>query len=244
MDIAYLHIVLNHLPIIGIPFGLGLLLLGVVTKNDSIKRAALLAFVLLGALTVPVYLTGKGGEDFVEDLAGVSEGAIEAHERMASITLLPVGALALFSLFAFVKYGGLQLFKRRASGEPSPADGAGSAASSPSVPGWAGLTALVLAVLASGVVGYTGKLGGKIRHTEFYGGAQGDEEDEDGGRGRGRGGRNERRNDQQSPGGANPQSAGENPRAGEGATEAGEGGEEGGRGGRGRNRRGRREGNR
>ena len=62
---AYLHVVLNHLPIVGIPFGLGLLLLGAVTKNGSIKRAALLCFVTLGTLTVPVYLTGKGGEDFV-----------------------------------------------------------------------------------------------------------------------------------------------------------------------------------
>lgn len=192
MDLAYLHIVLNHLPIIGIPFGLGLLLLGVVTKNGSIKRAALLCFVLLGVLTVPVYLTGKGGEDFVEDLAGVSEEAIEAHERMATITLIPVGALALFSLFAFVKYGGLQLFKRRASEEPAPADGAVPAASSSGVPGWVGLAALALAALAAGAAGYTGKLGGKIRHTEFYGGVQSDQEEEGEEGGGGERGRNRR----------------------------------------------------
>ena len=67
MDTAYLHIVLNHLPIIGIPFGLGLLLLGILARNDSIKRAALFSFVILGVLTIPVYLTGQGGEDFVEE---------------------------------------------------------------------------------------------------------------------------------------------------------------------------------
>lgn len=83
LDIAGLHIVLNHLPIIGVPMGLVLLRLGVLTRNDSLKRAALLALVLLRTLTVPVYLTGKGGEDFVEDLAGVSDAAIEAHERIA-----------------------------------------------------------------------------------------------------------------------------------------------------------------
>ena len=234
MDIAYLHIVINHLPIMGVPFALGLLLLGLLTRNDSIKRAALLAFVLLGALTVPVYLTGKGGEDFVEDLAGVSEAAIEAHERMALFALLSVGASALFSLFAFLKYRGLHLFKRRASEEPTPADGEAHTKSYRGVPGWVGLTALVLALVTSGVLGYTGKLGGKIRHTEFYGGAQSDGEEEDEERGRGRRGRDERRNGQESPGGAIPQSVDEKPRAGEEATE------EGGGGGRGRNRRGRR----
>jgi hypothetical protein len=36
----------------------------------------------------------------------------------------------------------------------------------------------LLALIASGVVGYTGKLGGKIRHTEFHGGAQVDRGEE------------------------------------------------------------------
>lgn len=177
----------------GVPFGLVLLLLGVLTKNESIKRAALLAFVVLGVLTVPVYLTGKGGEDFVEHLAGVSETAIEAHERMGLISLAAVSVLALFSLFAFLKYQGLNLFKRRASEESRPQNGEVTANANSSLPGWVGLTALVLALLASGIVGYTGKLGGKIRHTEFYGGAQGGEEEENEERGRGRRGRDERR---------------------------------------------------
>lgn len=173
MNIAYLHIVLNHLPIVGVPFGLGLLLLGVLTKNDSIKRSALLAFVVVGILTVPVYLTGRGGEDFVEDLAGVSEDSIHAHEDMASIAFISVGVLALSSLFAFLKYQGLHLFRRRIAEETEP--------SNSGVPGWVGLTVLVLALVSSGVLAYTGKLGGKIRHTEFYGGAQqGEVEDHDG----------------------------------------------------------------
>ncbi|HKS26517.1 MAG TPA: hypothetical protein VJS44_01795 [Pyrinomonadaceae bacterium] len=198
MDIAYLHVVLNHLPIIGIPIGLGLFLLEMLTKNGSIKRAALLVFVVLGLITVPVYLTGKGGEDFAEDVAGVLEANIEAHERMALFALISVGVLALFSLFVFLKYQGVNLFKRRASEETGPHDGDVSAISNSVLPGWVGLTVLVLALIASGVVGYTGKLGGKIRHTEFYGGAQGDrgediteeaEETGEGERGRNRRGR-------------------------------------------------------
>lgn len=49
MEIAYLHVVINHLPIMGVPIALGLLLLGIWAKNDSIKRASFLAFFLLQA---------------------------------------------------------------------------------------------------------------------------------------------------------------------------------------------------
>lgn len=186
MDIAYLHIVLNHLPIIGVPFGIGMLLLGLLAKNDSIKRAALFSFVILGILTVPVYLTGQGGEDFVEDLAGVSEVAIEDHERMATFALISVGLLSLFSLFILLKYGGIfELFRGRRREESRLLDGEAQADSTRGpVPGWVVAATLIIALAAAGILGYTGKLGGKIRHTEFYGGAAAEEDEEEGGRNR------------------------------------------------------------
>lgn len=184
MDLAYFHIVLNHLPIMGIPIGLGLLLLGIVTRNDSIKRAAFLVFVVLGILTVPVFLTGKGGEDFVEDLPGVSEAAIQSHESMAVFALVAVLLLAAFSLFAFLKYRGTVLFNRNFSDEEKLLSGNLPSGVRSAIPGWVILTALVLAVGTSAVLGLTGKLGGKIRHVEFYGGAAAEEEEKRGGRNR------------------------------------------------------------
>ncbi|MBK7513824.1 MAG: hypothetical protein IPI76_16435 [Chloracidobacterium sp.] len=201
MDLAYLHIVLNHLPIMGVPIGLGLLLLGIVTSNDSIKRAALLAFVVLGLLSIPVYLTGKGGEDFVEDLAGVSEAAIEAHETMATFALISVSLLAAFALFAFLKYGGLTLFKRRIADESKLLNGEVAPGSASGIPFWVLLVTLALAAGTAGVLGFTGKLGGKIRHTEFYGGAQSTEGETDNGKGR-RG-----KNETVDPAGANANTA-------------------------------------
>jgi hypothetical protein len=41
-----------------------------------------------------------------------------------------------------------------------------------SVPGWAVATVLVAGLVTSGVLGYTGKLGGQIRHTEFVPGGE------------------------------------------------------------------------
>ena len=174
MEIAYLHVVINHLPIMGVPIALGLLLLGLWARDDSIKRAALLAFVVLGVLTVAVFLTGKGGEDFVEHVAGVSEDAIEAHEDMATLAFIAVGVLAMLSLYFFLRHGGYPMLMRRTASTGTP------------VPALAVAIVLVVAAATSAMLGYTGRLGGKISHTEFSAGTPvdadaGEDADEDDG---------------------------------------------------------------
>jgi hypothetical protein len=156
MNLAYLHIVINHFPIMGVPIGIGLLALGAWARNEAIKRAALLVFVAIGIVTIGVYLAGRGGEDFVEHLAGVSEDAIERHEHMAGIALFATEALALLSLVVFARFGGPAMLSRGPE-----------AVTARSVPGWAVATVLVAGLLTAGVLGYTGKLGGQIRHVEF-----------------------------------------------------------------------------
>jgi hypothetical protein len=177
MNLAHLHIVFNHLPIMGVPIGVGLLALGAWAGNESIKRAALLVFIAIGIATIPIYLLGRGGEDFVEHLAGVSEDAIEAHEDMAGAALLSIELLALVSVVVFARYGGPAMLSR------SPA-----AVVATPLPGKAVAVVFVLGLAASMVVGYTGRLGGRIRHTEFSGGAavQVDHEGDDEHAGRGR----------------------------------------------------------
>lgn len=92
---------LNHLPILGTLFGLLILAGGFILKNNGVKRTALVLFVLSGILAIPAYLTGEGAEEMVENLPGVTENLIEAHEDMANIFLWMVGALGLFSLATF-----------------------------------------------------------------------------------------------------------------------------------------------
>jgi hypothetical protein len=164
MDIAYLHLITNHIPIIGLPFALVILLVGIWLKNDEMKALGLVALTVLGFITLGVYLLGQGGEDFVEDLAGVSHDAIENHEKMATVSLALVGLTGLVSLFGLIFYKGFGLLFRRASEEIETRPNS-------IFPKWLLFAVLLLALLSSGAVGYTGKLGGKIRHTEFYGGA-------------------------------------------------------------------------
>lgn len=150
------------------------------------KRRRFLSFVFLGIATLGVYLLGQGGEDFVEELPGVSHDAIENHESVAAFALGSVIILAMISLFALVRYKGYALFRRRSEDD--------EAKNSPLFPAWIAYTVLLVGLVSSGILGYTGRLGGKIRHTEFHDGAQQtierdgkDGEDGEKGRGRNRG---------------------------------------------------------
>ena len=173
-EIAYLHVVINHLPIMGVPIGAALLLLALWQREAAVARAALLVFVGLGLATVAVYLTGQGGEDFIEHFPGRSHDAIEAHEEAAGWAFATTGLLAVASLLAWLRLGGM-----RSARQSVPPEGF------PSGMLW---LLLGLAALTSGVLGYTGKLGGRIAHVEFAAGAvDGQRDDDDGQRGRGRG---------------------------------------------------------
>src|SRR5205085_1254065 len=106
MNIAYLHVVFNHLPIMGVPIGVALLALGAYARNEAIKRAALLVFVAIGIATIGVFMAGRIGHEYVEQLPGVSETAVDAHGAMAGVALLCTELLALVSLVVFARYGG------------------------------------------------------------------------------------------------------------------------------------------
>ena len=161
MNLDYLHVVINHFPIMGVPIGVGLLALGAWARNEPIKRAALLVFVFVGLVTIAVFLLGRAGHEYVEHLPGVSEEAVDTHGAMAGVALLATELLALLSLVVFARYGGPAMLSR------SP-----KAVVATPVPGWAFGVVFVAALVTSGILGYTGKLGGQIRHTEFvHGGA-------------------------------------------------------------------------
>lgn len=190
MEIAYLHLVTNHIPIIGIPVAIVVLLLGIWRKSPEIKAVAFLLFTGIGLLTIMVYFLGQGGEDFIEELPGVSHDTIEEHEEFALPSLIVVLITAAAALFALVRYGGLRTLLRRDGAEPA------------AFPGWLTIAVLVLALVSAGMVGWTARLGGAIRHPEFHGGvtqaastsnneaaeeAEENDGDDESGRGRGRG---------------------------------------------------------
>lgn len=148
MNQAHLHLLTNHLPILGTLFGLLVLAAGFFLKNNSVKRTALGIFVFAAITAIPAYLTGEGAEEAVENLPGVSENLIERHEDLGNIFLWAVGGLGALALFTFFTD-----YKTRKS--------------APLLYGLTFVAALGTMVLAWQV----GVSGGEIRHTEIRGGA-------------------------------------------------------------------------
>jgi len=143
MNLAHLHLVLNHIPIIGIPVALLFFLYGIVANNRPSRRFALFVLITLSAMILPVYWTGEPAEKIVEHLPGVAESYIEAHEEAAEFSMvltLCSGVVAFFALWfqSDTKKGTLINF-------------------------------FVLGIASIAVMNliYTANLGGKIRHSEL-----------------------------------------------------------------------------
>jgi uncharacterized membrane protein len=147
MNWAHIHLLLNHLPVVGSIFGVLLLLFALLRKSEELKRVSLGVFVLTALLALPVYFTGEPAQKVVERLPGVTEPLIEEHEDAALFALLMAGATGVVAL------AGLILF-RRAERLPGRLVGA----------------VLVLSLATSGLMGWTANRGGRIRHTEIRAG--------------------------------------------------------------------------
>ena len=58
MSFLHLHLLLNHVPVIGAVLGVLLLAAAVMRRSDELGKAALVLFALLAATSVVVFLTG------------------------------------------------------------------------------------------------------------------------------------------------------------------------------------------
>ena len=144
MSAAHWHLMLNHLPLLGLAIGAVLLAYGTRRRHEDVQRASLGLLAVAGLSAIAVYLTGEPAEEVVEGLANVSHDALEAHEHFAIYALvggIATGVVALGTLL----YGGLRRSLAR----------------------WTVLLTLVLALITTGLLSYTANLGGKISHPEL-----------------------------------------------------------------------------
>jgi hypothetical protein len=147
MSAAHLHLLLNHIPILGTIFALLLLLYGMLKRNEDVERASLGAFIVTALITIPVYLTGDGAAEIIHNLPGVSIEIIRQHDSAATLTIVAIELLGAASLLS------LWLLRRAVA-----------------IKGWMMIAVLVLALISSGLAVWTGGLGGQIRHTEVRAG--------------------------------------------------------------------------
>jgi len=105
MNAAHLHLMLNHLPILGLFFGLVILAFGLLRKQGMLKRTGLILLVFAMAITLPVNSTGEEAEEIVERMPDRSSELIHDHEEAADTALwlmlltggLSIGALVMLS---------------------------------------------------------------------------------------------------------------------------------------------------
>ena len=144
MNDAHLHLLVNHFPIIGTLFGLGILITGILLKNNSVKNTAYILFVVAAIFAAFSMGTGEGAEELVEDLPNIGKQIIHEHEEIAekfAILMYVTGFLSLLSLFTSIKNHKLaKTFS---------------------------IITLTLALLATVFAKSVGTTGGEIRHTEI-----------------------------------------------------------------------------
>jgi uncharacterized membrane protein len=150
MNSPQLHLLLTHLPVIGTLFALCLLLYGLVRCSEELKRAALLAFVIAGAIAIPAYMTGEPAAEHLKKLLlGKVLDATDQHEEIAAIALaasLLLGLLSLGALLYFRK--GRRLSRKLIT------------------------VIFLIGLVDTAILAWTAHLGAAIRHPEIRSGAE------------------------------------------------------------------------
>jgi hypothetical protein len=148
LNLAHLHLLLNHWPIIGTFIGLALLLIAVIAHSNDIKHAGYGLFAFLALGTIPVYLSGNAAVEATKNL-NLPGILVDTHEGAA---LLAFMLLELTGLFALI-----ELFRFTRSGTEAPLNRLSK-----------GLAAvLASAIFTAILMAVAGTTGGDIRHPEI-----------------------------------------------------------------------------
>ena len=144
MNLTHLHLLLNHLPVVGTICGLGLLIFALRRRSNDLTRAALGVLVISALTAIPTYLTGEPAEGAIKELIGNSKQFVEPHQEAAGIALGGILVLGAIALVGLVWFRGERL-----------------------VPSWFATTVLLGSLIVAGLLGWTANLGGQIHHSEI-----------------------------------------------------------------------------
>jgi hypothetical protein len=139
MSLAHLHLLLNHIPIIGTAIALGLFIASFLGKSEEVREAALVILAAVALLALPAFFSGIGAQGAISKDPAVSSTLIERHEGAAILALLFMeitGGLALVGLW--------QRHRRSV-----------------------GVAILIFAAVTAGLMARVGNTGGDIRHAEI-----------------------------------------------------------------------------
>jgi hypothetical protein len=144
MNLAHLHLLLNHVPTVGSVVALGLLLLALARRNEHLTHVGLEVLFVIAVLTLPVYMSGVAAHREMRELPDLSDNAIRVHQDAA------LAGFAVTEFAGFVAW--IALWQTRRRGRPA-----------------RGLVAAVmlLSIVALAIMARAANLGGDIRHPEI-----------------------------------------------------------------------------
>ena len=145
MNPTHLHLILNHVAIIGTLFAGVVLLIGLLSNSVQTRFAS---FILLLISSIGGYITFKTGheaEETVEHIKGISEYVIEQHEELAEKALWFIILLFIASIVGFYAH------KKNIAAEKKIS--------------W---IILLICMISFSIFAYTGYLGGQIMHGKDF----------------------------------------------------------------------------
>ena len=88
MNLAHLHIVLNHIPSLGMALGVVLYIWSLYKKNDQLKKVSLPVMVVVALLALPTYLSGNAETcNIATAQAGTYHVRVKAFSAYSGVSL-------------------------------------------------------------------------------------------------------------------------------------------------------------
>jgi hypothetical protein len=144
VNLAHLHLLLNHVPTVGSVVALGLLILALVRRDEPLKLVGLEVLFVIALLTLPAYMSGGAAHEKLRNQPGVSDDAMRVHQDAA------LAGFVVTELAGFVAWVALWQSRRRGRA----AHGLVSAST-------------LLLIVALALMSRAATLGGDIRHPEI-----------------------------------------------------------------------------
>lgn len=148
MNLAHVHLLLNHFPTVGFAVGLGLFSISLVTKNEELKRTSMILFVLISLIAFAAYVSGNAAQMVLKGREGISDTLIKSHQDAALLAFMFMESTGVFAWVALWQYR--QMDRMRA---------------------WTVAAVLILSIVSFGLMAGAANLGGNIRHPEIVAGA-------------------------------------------------------------------------
>ncbi|MEM7513632.1 MAG: hypothetical protein AAF388_22075 [Bacteroidota bacterium] len=101
MNGAEIHLLLNHIPVVGLFFVVALLAYALIRKNVPLVNISVVITLLLAVVTIPVNNSGEEAEEIVEEM-GLDHDLIHEHEEAAELALflmLGLGGICIAYIF-------------------------------------------------------------------------------------------------------------------------------------------------